>query len=66
MGDGQIKTDLNLPTQTAIVEVTDTTGRLVDRTSFTTRAEADQYADAQRTQGLKVSVSAITVSSDKE
>ena len=66
MGDGQIKTDLNLPTQTAIVEVTDTTGRLVDRTSFATRAEADQYADAQRTQGLKVSVSAITVSSDKE
>ena len=59
MDDGKITTDLSLPTQTAIVEVTDATGRLIDRTSFATQAEADQHAEAQRAKGFKTTVSAI-------
>ena len=60
MGDAQIETERSLPMQVAIVEVTDDTGRLVDRTPFTTQGDADRHAEAMRAKGLKATVSLLT------
>ena len=56
-----METERSLPLQAAIVEVTDDTGRLVNRTPFPTQAEADRHADAMRQKGFKATVSPLTV-----